>query len=61
MKGLYCPCSEIKGTNKLRGYSAADLDLHLFFAYAKSMFSHDAAHMIMKTWEIQKASVFVQG
>ena len=36
-------CSENNGADELRGYRAADL--HLFFAYAKSRFSYDAAHL----------------
>ena len=36
-EGLYCPCSENKG------YREADLCL-CFRIYAKSRFSHDAAH-----------------
>ena len=33
-----------KGSNQLRGYSAADLRLH--FSNMQSRFSHDAAQMI---------------
>ena len=36
-------CSENKGVVQLRGYHAADL--RLCFAYAKSRFSHDEAHI----------------
>ena len=43
VEGLYYPCSENKGTDQLRGYRKADL--RLFFAYAKSRFSHDEAQM----------------
>ena len=41
VKELYYPYSENKGADQLRGYREADL--RLFFAYAKSRFSHDAA------------------
>ena len=43
VEGLYYLCSENKGADQLRGYREADL--RLFFAYAKSRFSYDAAHM----------------
>ena len=43
MEGLYYRCSENKGTDQLHGYHEADLIF--VFAYAKSRFSHDAAHM----------------
>ena len=42
---MYYPCSENKGADQLRGYREADL--RLVFAYAKSRFSHDAAHLIL--------------
>ena len=42
---MYYPCSENKGADQLRGYHEADL--RLCFAYAKSQFSHDAAHIMM--------------
>ena len=41
--GLYYLCSENKGTDQLCGDRAADLHL-CFRIYAKSRFSHDAAH-----------------
>ena len=44
VQGLYYLCSENKCADQLRGYRAADL--RLFFAYAKSRFSHDAAHLV---------------
>ena len=44
MEGLYYPYSENKGADQLRGYR--DADLRLCFAYAKSQFSHDAAHLL---------------
>ena len=34
LKGLYCLCSENKGPDQL------------YFAYAKSRFSHEMAHMV---------------
>ena len=37
-------CSENKGADQLCVYRTADL--RLFFAYAKSRVSHDAAHII---------------
>ena len=41
---MYYPCSENKGADQLRGYREAD---GVFvFAYAKSLFSHDAAQII---------------
>ena len=43
VEGLYYLCSENKGADQLRGYREADL--RLFSAYAKSRFSHDAAHI----------------
>ena len=46
-KGLYYIRSDNKGADQLCSYTAADL--RLVFAYAKSMFSHDAAH-INKNW-----------
>ena len=36
-------CSENKGADQLRGYREADL--RLCFAYAKSRFSQDEAHI----------------
>ena len=41
--GLYDLNSEDKGADQLRGCREADL--RLCFAYAKSRFSHDAAHI----------------
>ena len=41
---MYYLCSENKGADQLRGYREADL--HLFFAYAKSRFSHNATHLV---------------
>ena len=41
---LYYLCSENKGADQLRGYREADL--RFVFAYAKSRFSHDAAHFM---------------
>ena len=43
VEGLYYPCSENKGADQLRDYREADL--RLCFAYAKCLFSHDAAHV----------------
>ena len=43
LEGLYYPYSENKGADQLRGYREADL--RLFFAYAKSRFSYDEAHI----------------
>ena len=40
-RGLYYLFSKNKGVDQLRGYSAADL--WLYFASAKSKFSHDMA------------------
>ena len=44
MEGLCYPYSKNKGADQLRGYH--EPDLRLFFAYAKSRFSHNAAHMV---------------
>ena len=44
VEGLYYSCSENKGADQLRGYREADP--RLCFAYAKSRFSHDAAHLM---------------
>ena len=41
---MYYPCSENKGADQLRGHREADLRL-CFRIYAKSRFSHAAAHM----------------
>ena len=38
VEGLYYPCSENKGADQLRAF---------VFAYAKSRFSHDAAHAVL--------------
>ena len=43
LEGLYYPYSENKGADQLRGDREADL--RLVFAYAKSRFSHDVAHI----------------
>ena len=46
VEGLYYPCSENKGADQLRGYREADMrHIFLVFAYAKSRFSHEAAHL----------------
>ena len=37
-------CSESKGAEQIR--SNCEADLHLVFAYAKCLFSHDVAHML---------------
>ena len=42
VEGLYNLYSENKEAEQLHSYGA--IDLCLFFAYAKSRFSHDAAH-----------------
>ena len=42
---LYYLCSENKGADQLRGYTAK-LIFVFVFAYAKCWFSHDAAQMI---------------
>ena len=49
VEGLYYPCIENKGVDQLRNNRAADL--HFFFAYAKSRFSLDKAHM---SWVMRK-------
>ena len=43
--GLYDLCSKNKGADQLCGYRA-QLICGIVLAYAKSRFSHDAAHMI---------------
>ena len=43
---MHYPCGENKGADQLRGYREADLRL-CFRIYAKSRFSHDAAHIIV--------------
>ena len=43
VKGLYYPCSENKGADQLSG--PAKLICVFVFAYAKSRFSHNEAHM----------------
>ena len=51
-EGLYYPCSENKDADQLRGYREADLRVTaklicvFVFAYAKSRFSHNEAHII---------------
>ena len=55
VEGLYYLCGENKGADQLadqlRGYRAAAVTgqtiCAFVFAYAKSRFSHDVAHMIM--------------
>ena len=56
VEGLYYLCSENKGADQLRGYREADLCL--CFAYAKSWFSHNAAHLqTTELWNLlQEAS-----
>ena len=44
VEGSYQLSSENKGVNQLPGYRAADTRL-CFPIYAKSRFSHDAAHI----------------
>ena len=41
VEGSFYLCSENNGADQLRGYREADL--RHFFAYTKSLFSHDAA------------------
>ena len=41
---LYCPCSENKGADQLRGYREADLRLFVF-AYVDCWYSQAAAHL----------------
>ena len=43
-EGLYYLCSENKGADQLRGYREAQICIFVF-AYAKSRFSHDEAHI----------------
>ena len=43
---MYYPCSENKGADQLRGQREADLVF--VFAYAKSRFSHNEAHLYEK-------------
>ena len=38
--------------DQMHGYHAADL--HLSFAYSKSGFSHDTAHIMLKAYKISK-------
>ena len=45
MEGLYYQCSENKGADQLH---SAQLICVFVFAYAKSQFSHDAAHIILR-------------
>ena len=47
--GLYYPCSENKGADHLRG--SAKLICVFVFAYAKSRFSNDVAHMYMYNYK----------
>ena len=44
-EGLYCLCTENKGADQLCCYGK--LICCFVFAYAKSLFSHDAAHIFM--------------
>ena len=44
---LYYPGCKNKGVDQLRGYSEADL--RLVFAYAKSRFSNDTAHLSLNS------------
>ena len=46
MEGLYYPCSENKGADKLRVYR--EVDLRLCFLICKNPVSHDAAHLLTK-------------
>ena len=50
---MYYLCSKNKGADQLHGYHAADLCLS-FCIYAKSRFSHDAAHLIITLNTIYK-------
>ena len=43
VEGLYYLCKENKGADQLRSY--AQLICAFVYAYAKNMFSHDAAHL----------------
>ena len=52
VEGLFYLCSENKGADKLRGYREADM--RLCFAYAKSWFSHDTAHLSFELLRITK-------
>ena len=51
---MYYLCSENKGADQLHVYCAADLCL-CFRIYAKSRFSHDAAH-IMDVYQMHKSN-----
>ena len=53
---MYYPSSENKGADQLRDYREADLRL-CFRIYAKSRFSHDAAHNIQLTFTTEKLSL----
>ena len=56
VEGLYYLCSEKKGADQLRGYRAADL--RFLFAYAKSWFSHGAAHILSIFREVRPDSKY---
>ena len=48
VEGLFFLCSENKGADQLYGNGTGDhrtADLRLFFACAKSRYSHDVAHL----------------
>ena len=47
-EGLYYLCCENKGADQLRS-SSAQLICAFIFAYAKSRFSHDSAHIVFST------------
>ena len=49
-EGLYYPCSENKGADQLRSLIPVTVELIyiIVFAYAKSRFSNDEAHMAFK-------------
>ena len=49
MEGVYFPCSENKGTDRLCGYRKADLCLYFRICKKKERFSHEAAQMINET------------
>ena len=47
VEGLYYPCSENKGADQLHGYTV-QLIWVFVFAYTKSRFSHDMAHIVSR-------------
>ena len=57
-EGLYYLCSENKGADQPCGYREADLRHQVVFAYAKSRFSQDAAHMLWMEFEHKSPSMF---